>query len=218
MFMVEFWHSLLEVSNSIMACGHQDIVLILLHPQTHWCTLRGFKTLQLLSPQQTEVHGRLWRLTSGPSAGGPLLAWCPLLWSLTMWESSLRRLQSPRYIWGVWHASFLPPSHHLKPIRGWHHSPRAQTHHREWGPGPQHTLRDTHWSLTPSFPLQILKPSRTLWGSWARKTFHVPHFLFVGNRLQPPRSSLSPKGQIQTFVHQGSKGMQRQRRSSQETT
>ena len=57
MFMVEFWHSLLEVSNPIMACGHQDIVLILLHPQTHWYALRGFKTLHLLSPQQTEAHG-----------------------------------------------------------------------------------------------------------------------------------------------------------------
>ena len=47
--------------------------------------------------------------------------------------------------------------------------------------------------------------------------FCVPHFLFVGNRLQSPWPSRSSKGQIQTVANQGREGMQRQRRSSQET-
>lgn len=33
--------------------------------------------------------------------------------------------------------------------------------------------------------------------SWVQKSFCVPHFLFVGERLQSPRTSLSSKGQIQ---------------------
>ena len=30
-----------------------------------------------------------------------------------------------------------------------------------------------------------------------------PHFLFLGNKLQPPRPSLSSKGQVQTIAPQG---------------
>ena len=41
----------------------------------------------------------------------------------------------------------------------------------------------------------------------------VSCFLFVGDRLQPPWPSLSPKGQIQTVANQG-KGMKRQGKSS----
>ena len=37
--------------------------------------------------------------------------------------------------------------------------------------------------------------SKTLWGSCVWKHFHILCFLFVGNRLQPPWSSLSLKGQ-----------------------
>ena len=64
---------------------------------------------------------------------------------------------------------------------------------------------------------KVLKPSRTLWGSWAQKSFCVPHFLFVRNRLQPPWPSLSSKGQVQTVANQGREGMQKQGRNSQET-
>ena len=63
-----------------------------------------------------------------------------------------------------------------------------------------------------------VKPSRTLWGSWARKPFRVSRSLFAGNRLQPPRPSLKPSGQIQTVAKQGREEMQRQGRRSQETT
>ena len=73
------------------------------------------------------------------------------------------------------------------------------------------------YSPTEENELLPLKPSRTLWGSWARKPFWVPRSLFVGNSLQPPGSSLSPKGQIQTVANQGREGMQRQGKSSQET-
>ena len=62
-----------------------------------------------------------------------------------------------------------------------------------------------------------VKLSRTLWGSWAWKPFRVPCSLFVENTFQPPRTSLSPKGQIQTVANQGREGMQRQGRGSQET-
>ena len=62
-----------------------------------------------------------------------------------------------------------------------------------------------------------MKLSRILWGSWTWKPFCVPHFLFEGNRLQPPWSSLSSKGQVQTVANQGREGRQRQGRSSQET-
>ena len=53
-----------------------------------------------------------------------------------------------------------------------------------------------------------MKPSRTVWDSWAQKPFCVPHSLFVGNRLQPPWLSLSSKGQIQRAANQGREGMQ----------
>ena len=54
-----------------------------------------------------------------------------------------------------------------------------------------------------------LKPSRTMWGSWSWKPFHVSHFLFVQYRLQP-LWPLSSKGQVQTIANQGMEGMQRQ--------
>ena len=63
----------------------------------------------------------------------------------------------------------------------------------------------------------IVKLKRTLWGSWTQKPFCVPCFLFLGNRLQPPWPSLSPKWQVQTVANQGREGMQRQGRSGQET-
>ena len=63
----------------------------------------------------------------------------------------------------------------------------------------------------------LVKPSRITWGSWAWKLFCVPHFLFAGNRLQPPWPSWSSKGQVQTIADQEREGRQRQGRSSQET-
>ena len=39
--------------------------------------------------------------------------------------------------------------------------------------------------------------------SWKQKPFHVPHFLLVGKRLQPPKPSLSSKGQIQIITIRG---------------
>jgi len=51
-----------------------------------------------------------------------------------------------------------------------------------------------------------MKPSRTLWGSWAQE-------LFLSASLTFPES----KGQIQTVAHQRREGMQRQERRSQET-
>ena len=36
--------------------------------------------------------------------------------------------------------------------------------------------------------------ARALWGSWAHKPFCVSHFLFLGNKLQPPGPSPSSKG------------------------
>ena len=52
--------------------------------------------------------------------------------------------------------------------------------------------------------------------SWIQKPLCVPHFWLVGKRLQPPRPSLSSKGQIPTVANQGREGMQKQRGSSQE--
>ena len=43
--------------------------------------------------------------------------------------------------------------------------------------------------------LRTLKLTRTLWGSGAWKLFCL-HFLFVGNRFQFLRPSLSPKMQV----------------------
>ena len=53
--------------------------------------------------------------------------------------------------------------------------------------------------------------------SWVQKHFHVPHLLFVEKRFQSPRPSLSSKGQIQAVTNQGSEGMQKQKKNSQET-
>ena len=50
-----------------------------------------------------------------------------------------------------------------------------------------------------------------------KKPFRVPHFLFVGERLQPPRPSLTSKGQIQAVTNQGGEGTRKPRESSQET-
>ena len=60
-----------------------------------------------------------------------------------------------------------------------------------------------------------MKLSRTLWGSW--EPFCVPHFLFLGNRPQPPWPSLSSTGQIPTATNRGREGMWRRGRSRQET-
>ena len=36
--------------------------------------------------------------------------------------------------------------------------------------------------------------------SWVNKLFHVPCVLFVGKKLQPPRTSLVPKGRCKQFL------------------
>ena len=65
-----------------------------------------------------------------------------------------------------------------------------------------------------------MKRRRTLRGP-GHRSFSVPagltHPLFVGNRHQPPWSSLISKGQIQTVANQGREGTRRQGRVSQET-
>ena len=53
-----------------------------------------------------------------------------------------------------------------------------------------------------------LKLSRTLWGLPWYKSLSVSCFLFAGKRFQPPRPSLSTKGQIQTVANQEREGMQ----------
>ena len=64
----------------------------------------------------------------------------------------------------------------------------------------------------------ILKPSRTLWGSWAQNSFWVPiSCLQEIGFIQPPWSSPSSEGQVQTVANQGREGMQRQGRRSQDT-
>ena len=73
------------------------------------------------------------------------------------------------------------------------------------------------WTLFCGFSAVLVKPSRTLWHTWALKPF-CPPFLVVGNKLQPLWPSLGSKGQIQTVASRGGKGMQRQGRDSQETT
>ena len=60
--------------------------------------------------------------------------------------------------------------------------------------------------------------TESLWDSWAHKTFCVLHFLFLGNKLQPPWPSLNSKGQVQTVANQAKEGMHRQGSCSQETT
>ena len=75
-------------------------------------------------------------------------------------------------------------------------------------------------ALTPPLCLYCslvsMKPSGTLWGSWAWKLFRVPDSLFVGDGLQPPQSSLSSKGQIWTVATQERERIRRQGRGSQE--
>ena len=61
-----------------------------------------------------------------------------------------------------------------------------------------------------------LKLSRTLWGLTWYKSLSVSCFLFAGKRFQPPRPSLSTKGQILTVANQGSKGMQEVRECRKE--
>ena len=58
----------------------------------------------------------------------------------------------------------------------------------------------------------VMKPSRTVWGSWAQKPFCVLHSLFVGNRLQPLWPSQSFKRQIWITANQGREVMQGQGR------
>ena len=53
-----------------------------------------------------------------------------------------------------------------------------------------------------------MKPSRALW-ALGHKPLCVPHVLFLGNTLQLPGSSLSPKGQEPTGADHGREGMQR---------
>ena len=78
-------------------------------------------------------------------------------------------------------------------------------------------LSDVCFSFALTLRMELMKPSRMLLGSWARKPFCVPRFLFVGNRLQPPWPSLSSKGQVQTVANQGREGIQVQGKGSQET-
>ena len=69
----------------------------------------------------------------------------------------------------------------------------------------------------PRFSSKIWNQAGTFGALLGTYPLCVPHFLFVGNMLQPPRPSLSSRGQIQTVANQGSEGMQKQTRSSQET-
>ena len=73
---------------------------------------------------------------------------------------------------------------------------------------------ESKWTQGSWLCQDCLKPSRTLWGSWAQKAFLCPLFL-VGSRLQPPWSFF--KGQIWTVANPGMKGVQSQGRSSEET-
>ena len=54
-------------------------------------------------------------------------------------------------------------------------------------------------------------------GASGHKHFCVPHFLFLGTKLQPPWPSLSSKGQVQTLANQGRERIERQGRNSPET-
>lgn len=73
---------------------------------------------------------------------------------------------------------------------------------------PSKTCSPQDWG--PSNRKGIDTCSRTLWGpSQAGKPYHVPHFLFVEKRFQPPGPSLRSKRQIQTVTDWRSEGMQR---------
>ena len=75
--------------------------------------------------------------------------------------------------------------------------------------------------LTLSDPVDCSLPDSSIHRIFVQllgiEAFLFPHFLFVGNRLQPPPPSLSPKGQIRTVANQGREGIQRQHWGSQET-
>ena len=77
--------------------------------------------------------------------------------------------------------------------------------------------RKEKW-IQPQDPLHSTEDeTEGLCGAPGNGSLSVPHFLFVGNRLQPPWPFLSSKGQIQTVGNQGAEGTQRQGRRSQET-
>ena len=63
----------------------------------------------------------------------------------------------------------------------------------------------------------LMKPSRTPWGTPRYKSLPVSPVSFLQEKnLQPPRPFLSSRRQIQIVTNQGSEGIQKQRRSSQE--
>ena len=76
---------------------------------------------------------------------------------------------------------------------------------RQWVQVPSEVCSFTFMAVFCSLLFQfsmLLKPSRTLCGSWALKPFCVPHFLFEGNRLQPAWSYQSSTGQVQTVANE----------------
>ena len=81
--------------------------------------------------------------------------------------------------------------------------------------GMKHRPIEPHWFLRssgefPWHPDLIVKPSRALCApGHTRLSFCGPHFLLLGNKLQPPWPSLSSKGQAQTVAHQGREWIQR---------
>ena len=69
-------------------------------------------------------------------------------------------------------------------------------------------------AIVAQFP--ELKLNRTLWGSGIQIVFVSPVSCLLDiDFIQPPRPSLSSKGQIQTVANQGREGMQKQGRNSQ---
>ena len=81
----------------------------------------------------------------------------------------------------------------------WHSYPKNKTRGGEIGDGRLREERE--------HPAGLL--------SW--NPFLVLYFLFVRNRLWPPWTTPSSKGQIRTVANQEREGMQRQERNSQET-
>ena len=51
------------------------------------------------------------------------------------------------------------------------------------------------WYIWNSWYMVDMKPSRTMWDSWAHKPFCAPHFLFLGNKLQPSCSNSCKAGE-----------------------
>ena len=66
---------------------------------------------------------------------------------------------------------------------------------------------DVLWKL-------LLTPSRTLWGSWAQKSLCSVSCLEEIGFIQPPRPSLSSRGQVQMVANQGREEMQRKGRKN----